>query len=114
MYGAVIIVLLIVILAHQHMQMRLIRSVGTKLGVADQSPMELLFGPKKMPAEVVALPDVPATNSTTSGFTAPLDFMAHARKMDQRTGTPASKTEALIMNNDRAQRKLRAALVKGG
>lgn len=112
MHGLIIVTLLLLVLLHQHIQFRLLQNIAEKLGLPPMGHLDLLMGPKSAAPEPVE-PAPPA--ATTSPFASgPADFMAHARRMDARTASPAAKTESLMMNNDRAQRKLRAALVRGG
>lgn len=111
-HGFIIVALLLLVLAHQHVQFRLLQNVADKLGLPEQSHLKLLMGSNAAVSHTTE-PAPPAV--TTSSFSSgPTDFMAHARRMDTRVNSPAAKTEALLMNNDRAQRKLRSALVKGG
>lgn len=112
MYGLIIATLLLLVLLHQHVQFRLLQNVADKLGLPKQTHLGLLKGPKA-PAKVLVVESQPPA-ATTSAFSDSADFMAHARNMDARVGSPAAKTEAVMMNNDRAQRKLRSALVRGG
>lgn len=65
-------------------------------------------------------PDVSTSVAgTTSGFSS-TDPLAHAREMDARklrigsSITPAKKIETMMMETDKAQRKMRAALMRGG
>lgn len=114
MYGIIFATLLVLILLHGHAQMQLTRSIANKLGLPHRSHLQLLTDSKHQTVVIEPAP-VGAAAATTSAFASgPPDFMAHARSMDARVNSPAAKTEALLMNNDRAQRKLRAALVKGG
>jgi hypothetical protein len=69
-------------------------------------------------ASPVAVVAAAKTNPTVSGFSDTPDFMAHAREMDARKfrsadNTPAKKAENLMMQQDQAQRKMRAALLRG-
>jgi hypothetical protein len=121
----VIIALLLVVAAGQRVNYVLSRKIAEHEGVAPSGIYSTLMdgcpmaSPSSPPASAVAVPVSSEQKETTSGFSDAPDFMAHARKMDVVHGrgsavSPAKKMESMMMDNDRAQRKLRATLVRGG
>lgn len=135
----ILVVMLIIVVIEGRANYVQNRRIADKLGLEHPGVCSILmnghpatticgrFKPKS--AVVIPLPTnltssaqngaAPMESEMKSGFSS-TDPLSHAREMDARklrigsSSTPAKKIENMMMETDKAQRKMRASLMRGG